>query len=176
MSARLLVLGLLSERPQHGYELHKWLEVSRADRWAAVLPGSVYHALRQMEREGLVEMRATEHAGNRARAVYAITEAGQGEFGRLLRAGWERPPRSFPVALYTLLTFSDHVPVPEMRDALVRQIAALERELGEWREGEAAKMDAGALPEWGHALFENGCAHLEADLQLLRALRERLAP
>lgn len=32
--------------PMHGYEIQKALEGSRADVWADVLPGFIYHALK----------------------------------------------------------------------------------------------------------------------------------
>jgi len=51
---RLFVLGLLYARPRHGYEIRKWLETRRTDLWTGVLPGSIYHALKQMTKEGLV--------------------------------------------------------------------------------------------------------------------------
>jgi DNA-binding PadR family transcriptional regulator len=175
MNVRLIVLGLLCQRPQHGYELHKWLEVSRTDLWADVLPGSIYHALRQMHKEGLIEVQATEHTGNRSRAIYAITPAGQEAFEQLLSDQWQLPPRSFPVTLYILLTFSDRLPVTVLQEAIQRQIAALEQELGQWREGAAVKTQTNVLPPWGLALFENGRRHLEADLLLLHSLLVYLA-
>lgn len=171
---RLFVLGLLREGPRHGYDLHRWLEQSRADLWADILPGSIYHALRQMEREGLVVVEATERAGNRTRAVYAITAAGREAYDWLLREGWQQPRPAFPAALYTLLTFGDHLPAPFLREAVQGQIAALEREVAAWDEGEAAKERYGVLPPWGRAMFDNGRAHLDADLRLLRAVLARL--
>ena len=170
MNVRLIVLGLLRERPQHGYELHKWLELSRADIWADVLPGSFYHALRQMHKEGLVAVHSTERVGNRSRAIYSITAAGEEAFERLLHEGWQLSPRSFPTTLYTLLTFSEHFPTAVFRDVLQRQILMLEQALAEWQAGETAKTQAAVLPLWGPAMFENGLSHLEADLRLFRTL------
>ncbi len=85
MDTRLLVLGLLSMAPMHGYEIKKTMDLTRAAVWAAVLPGSVYHALKTMAAEGLVEVKATEATGHRTRAIYAITPAGRSELKRLLR-------------------------------------------------------------------------------------------
>jgi DNA-binding PadR family transcriptional regulator len=96
-----MVLGLLEREPMHGYEIQKWLELSHTELWAEILPGSIYHALRQMEKEGLVEVRATEHHGHRARAIYALAEGGREMFQRLLREGWQQVPRTFPSHLYT---------------------------------------------------------------------------
>lgn len=168
MNVRLFVLGLLRERPQHGYELHRWLERSQTDVWADVLPGSIYHALRQMQKEGFIEVQATEHTGNRSRSIYSITTTGREAFARFLEEGWQQRLPGFPVALYTLLTFSQHLPPARLRDVIEQQIVNLTRELEQWRQGEVAKREAEVLPPWGQAMFQNGREHLEADLRLLQ--------
>ena len=43
---RLLVLGLLQFKPLSGYEIQQILQVSQIDVWAGILPGSIYHALK----------------------------------------------------------------------------------------------------------------------------------
>ena len=172
VNMRLMVLGLLEMEPRHGYEIQKWLEITHTDLWADVLPGSIYHALRQMEKEGLVEVRATEQRGHRARAIYALTQAGREMFKRLLREGWQQVPHTFPSDLYTLLTFSHHLPLDERRAGLQTMLAALEKELVQWGEGEQAKKEAAAFPTFLQAVFENGREHLEANIRLLRRLLE----
>lgn len=176
MNVRLLVLGLLCERPQHGYDLHRWLERSKADVWADVLPGSIYHALRQMQKEGLIEVQATEHTGNRSRSIYSITPTGRDAFARLLAEGWQRRLPGFPVGLYTLLTFSHHMSPALLRPVIEQQINDFTRELDQWRLGEDAKAEAEVLPAWGEAMFQNGREHLEADLRLLQRVLAALPP
>lgn len=92
MSTRLLVLGLLNESPKYGYEIQKWLEQSRTDTWADVLPGSIYHALQQLQKEGLVRVSETSQVGHRLKAVYAITDAGRSAFKTLLRQALQQVP------------------------------------------------------------------------------------
>ncbi|MCG0239423.1 MAG: helix-turn-helix transcriptional regulator [Firmicutes bacterium] len=176
---RLVVLGLLSRRPMHGYEIQQMLQVTQSERWANILPGSIYHALRKLEEEGLVEVQATERTGHRTRAVYRITEAGRQEYRRLLAAAWAEPTVALPRDLYLVLGFLDDLPRTEVLAAIERRIAALEAELAAWNAGEAAKEEAlraqgASLPPYLKAVFANGRAHLEADLQLLRYLREVL--
>ena len=67
------LLLLLSERPNHGYGLHREmleLRVGECDR------PSTYRALAQLERDGLVESCAQPAAGQ-ARRVYTITPLGE---------------------------------------------------------------------------------------------------
>jgi DNA-binding PadR family transcriptional regulator len=70
---RLLLLKILSEKPLHGYALIKEVEELLGSRPS---PGSIYPLLREMLREGLVEVRVT---GSRGRIVktYYITEKGR---------------------------------------------------------------------------------------------------
>jgi DNA-binding PadR family transcriptional regulator len=172
VNMRLLVLGLLEREPMHGYEIQKWLEISHTELWADVLPGSIYHALRQMEKEGLVEVQATEQHGHRARAIYALTEAGRAMFQRLLREGWQQVPHTFPSDLYTLLTFSHRLSSEERRVGLQTMLVALEKALAQWGAGEQAKKEAIAFPTFLQAVFDNAREHLEANIRLVRRLLE----
>lgn len=175
MNARLMVLGLLAKAPLHGYDVRKQLEVMRADAWADVLPGSVYHALNQMQKEGLVEVASTERTGHRLRAVFAITDAGRREYLNLLRRAWTIPPRPFPTGLYAAIAFIGDLPRPEALALIDALIPAAEREIVSWREGEVAKGETHAMSETTRAVFANGREHLEADVRLLRELRGLLA-
>lgn len=167
-----MVLGLLTQAPMHGYEIQKALEVSRADVWADVLPGSIYHALKKLTAEGLLEIHATEQTGFRQKAIYAITEAGRLEFKRLLRQAWTVPPKAFPTGLYTAMTFLGALPPEEVLPGLMAQTAALREEIAQWNAAEALK--APHLPDYARLMFANGREHLEADLRLLEALEASL--
>ena len=170
MNTRLLVLGYLTYGPAHGYEMQKHMEESRVETWADVLPGSIYHALKQLTKEGFLEVQKTEQAGHRLRAVYALTEAGRQEFRRLLRHALTVPPRAFPTEFYTALSFLAELPREELRTALELLVPQLEEELGDWNEGE--KVKTALLPADDHLrfLFQNGREHLEADLRMLRSI------
>jgi DNA-binding PadR family transcriptional regulator len=69
---RLVLLGLIRERPSHGYELMKAIE-ERAGGGYSPSPGVVYPTLTQLEDLGY----ATIEAGDGGRKRYAVTEAGR---------------------------------------------------------------------------------------------------
>ena len=76
---KLVLLGLVAEKPRHGYELIKELEQRYAGFYRPS-PGSVYPTLQFMEDEG--HLTSVVEQGKR---IYTITEAGQqwlGEQGR----------------------------------------------------------------------------------------------
>lgn len=176
MLTRLFVLGLLARRPMTGYEIQRILQLSRTEQWAGILPGSVYHALKKLASEGLVVLHTTQQTGNRSKAIYAITPAGEEAFRQLLREIWRMPALHFPSGLYAALSFLQDLPLEEVLRSLDEQIVGLEQELVTWNAGEIAKDEVAStpLPDYLHALFANGREHIEADLRFLRYLRETL--
>ena len=124
-STRLLVLGVLrAKEPAHGYEIRQELETWGAQSWANVAPGSVYHALTQMAREGLVEpVETAEPSKGPARNAYAVTKSGEREFQRLLREYlWKEKSTIDP--LQPALAFLDAVPREELLAALRRRASS----------------------------------------------------
>jgi DNA-binding PadR family transcriptional regulator len=89
-TTRLMILGLVRwMQPVHGYDVRRELESWQADQWAYIAPGSIYHALRKLADEGLLEEVATEQVGTRpARTTYRVSPRGELEFEELLRRSW----------------------------------------------------------------------------------------
>ncbi|MEU5717155.1 PadR family transcriptional regulator [Streptomyces sp. NPDC020403] len=89
MSAiRLLVLGAVRQHGRaHGYQVRNDLEYWGAHEWSNAKPGSIYHALKQMARQGLLVAHETapSTAGGPPRTEYEITRKGHEEFLALLR-------------------------------------------------------------------------------------------
>jgi DNA-binding PadR family transcriptional regulator len=115
----LLILGVLRfKQPAHGYSIRRELETWRAEQWANIAYGSIYHALGKMAEEGLIEAVDTEQAGKRpARTTYRITSDGEEEFQRLLREyWWELKPLIDPFQV--ALTFMNELPRDELLAAM----------------------------------------------------------
>ncbi|AWK12255.1 PadR family transcriptional regulator [Streptomyces spongiicola] len=89
MSAiRLLVLGAVRRHGRaHGYQVRSDLEYWGAHEWSHAKPGSIYHALKQMARQGLLRAHeiAPSTAGGPPRTEYEVTEQGTEEYFALLR-------------------------------------------------------------------------------------------
>lgn len=90
MSAiRLLVLGAVRQHGRaHGYQVRNDLEYWGAHEWSNAKPGSIYHALKQMAKQGLLLAHETapSTAGGPPRTEYEITDEGVREYLSLLRA------------------------------------------------------------------------------------------
>lgn len=89
MSAiRLLVLGAVRQHGRaHGYQVRNDLEYWGAHEWSNAKPGSIYHALKQMAKQGLLHAHeiAPSTAGGPPRTEYEITDEGTEEYFALLR-------------------------------------------------------------------------------------------
>jgi len=85
-----MILGLVKWlQPVHGYDVRRELTSWQVDEWANIQPGSIYHALRRLTEDGLLEEVATEQVGSRpARTTYRVTAAGDREFEDMLRKSW----------------------------------------------------------------------------------------
>ncbi|MFJ5033600.1 PadR family transcriptional regulator [Streptomyces sp. NPDC088560] len=89
MSAiRLLVLGAVRQHGRaHGYQVRGDLEYWGAHEWSHAKPGSIYHALKQMAKQGLLHAHeiAPSTAGGPPRTEYEVTPRGTEEYFALLR-------------------------------------------------------------------------------------------
>ncbi len=86
---QLLLLGLLRTQEMHGYQINQFLD-EHLDFMANLKPSTAYYTLDKMAEAGLVRT-FSEQEGNRpTRQVYAITEAGEVCFQRLLRRNLAR--------------------------------------------------------------------------------------
>jgi len=85
-----MILGLVRwMQPVHGYDVKRELESWQADEWTTIATGSIYHALRKLAEDGLLEEVSTEQVGARpARTTYRCTAKGEQEFEELLRRYW----------------------------------------------------------------------------------------
>jgi DNA-binding PadR family transcriptional regulator len=85
----LAILGLLKERAMHGYQLSKRLADTLGAFWK-VSYGSLYPALKRLEREGAVESVFPRDEVGRRKNVYRVTDKGEKLFYELLQeAGQE---------------------------------------------------------------------------------------
>ncbi|MGW1670112.1 PadR family transcriptional regulator [Streptomyces sp. NPDC002324] len=110
MSAiRLLVLGAVRQHGRaHGYQVRNDLEYWGAHEWSNAKPGSIYHALKQMAKQGLLLAHeiAPSTAGGPPRTEYEITEQGTEEYLRLVReslTAYDQQPDILSAALGTMV-------------------------------------------------------------------------
>ena len=132
MSAiRLLVLGAVRQHGRaHGYQVRNDLEYWGAHEWSNAKPGSIYHALKQMAKQGLLLAHeiAPSTAGGPPRTEYEITQRGTEEFLFLLREALASYDQKMDV-VSSGIGFIVHLPREEAVALLKKRVEGLE----EWR-------------------------------------------
>jgi DNA-binding PadR family transcriptional regulator len=146
---RLLVLGAVRQHGvAHGYQVRNDLEFWGAHQWSNAKPGSIYHALKQMAKEGLLRAHDTapSTAGGPPRTEYELTGDGETEYFRLLRHALTSTDER-PDVLTSAVGFVVDLPRAEAVELLKRRVAALE----EWRTEVTRHWTPSGTPEeWGH--------------------------
>jgi PadR family transcriptional regulator PadR len=78
-SVELLILAMLEDRPRHGYEIGKLIEL-RSDGRIKFRISSLYPILCRMEEKGWIKGRWVEKKGERRRCFYRLTAKGTRAF------------------------------------------------------------------------------------------------
>jgi DNA-binding PadR family transcriptional regulator len=167
MSIGHILLGLLTERPKHGYELKR----EHDDRLPGAKPiayGQVYATLQRLERDGKVTVAGTAQEAGPERIVYEITGDGTTEVHRWL-AEIEQPAPYVSSALFTRVVLA-LITEGTADGYLLRQRAAhLDRMRELTARKNAAGASAGELLAADYALH-----HLDADLRWMETARQRI--
>jgi DNA-binding PadR family transcriptional regulator len=100
----LIFLGLLKEKPKHGYEIKKEIrEILFV--FAGTNLKSIYYPLRILEKSGLIEKSSAQVGKRPVRFVYKLTPKGESRFNELLNKSllsFRRPQFSLDLSLYFL--------------------------------------------------------------------------
>jgi len=126
MNARLLILGVLHRGDFHPYEIKRRLEAAMVECYIDVDVGTLYYAVRQLEKGQLIAAVARERvARGGMRTIYTITAKGRAEFRKGLH---EQLEAEGPVSrtLYGALLFLHLADPVAATAALRRRIARLD--------------------------------------------------
>ena len=172
----LAVLGLLKERPMHGYQLSRELGDSLGGLWR-VSYGSLYPTLRRLEADDAIESEAGDERGARRKKVYRITPKGEQVFLELLQES-PNDTQTEDARFRMRLAFFRYLP-PETRIRLLeRRRQALQDRLATIAESQRA--GRGGSDDYGRALIEHNRTVTESDItwldQLIAAERAKNAP
>jgi DNA-binding PadR family transcriptional regulator len=184
----LAVLGLLSEQPRHGYELKKRLSETLGSLWGISF-GSLYPALRRLERAGAIEeidddaagavaapivatgslkgelasarLRRRARSTRRTRKAYRITDTGRALFRKLLTDATGDDERAFALKL----SFCRYLEPAE-------RLAFLERRRMQLRERLLAehKPSARVIDRYTRSLLEHRATSTQHDLDWIDEL------
>lgn len=129
---RMLLLGAVALfEPVNGYQIRRELLSWQVDRWAHTNPGSIYHGLGALTRDGHLVRHDLVDAGREV-AVYELTDGGREELRRLMVTALETVDpfdRAAFTAAFSMLPLLDRATVQR---SLTRRRVELERTVAEF--------------------------------------------
>ena len=101
--AELTLLGLLAEKPRHGYELEEVITARGMRDWTEIGFSSIYYLLGKLRDRGVIaEIDAPRTGRGKSRRVYAPTGDGQRECANAAEAAVPELRPGFPAVLVGL--------------------------------------------------------------------------
>jgi PadR family transcriptional regulator, regulatory protein AphA len=169
MDVKTLCLGVLTEGDKTGYEIKRCFEDAFSHFFAAGF-GSIYPALAELSRRGLVTSRSVEQEGRPDKKIYSITPEGERVLADEL-AG--TPPRHKVRSEFLVLMYFAHLLPPErvagIIDRMIAQWEPLVAELEIWVGADDLQITPGQRFAAGY-----GRAVLGAALAYVRAQKAAL--
>jgi DNA-binding PadR family transcriptional regulator len=105
--ADMVVLSMLAERAQHGYELWAELERRQVQEWASISKPQIYYSLNKLEAAGHIEpAAATDAALGPDRRAFGPTSSGRRALADVLaRAEWATEEIPSPFVTWMVLSW-----------------------------------------------------------------------
>jgi DNA-binding PadR family transcriptional regulator len=124
MDVQSVLLGFLMRQGMTGYDLKKAFSMSFSF-FSGLSYGSIYPALKKMEKLGLISKTVEIQDGAPNRKVYTITEAGRNAFLESLRT--PLAPERHKIGFLMKLFFFAYLPPEERKAIAARQLETIEQ-------------------------------------------------
>ncbi len=85
-SIDLVILGIVSEKPQSAYDIQKDVEYHHFSRWTKISVPSVYRKVISLKEKGYLKSDIVKGDRYADKAVYSITDKGRSYFEQLMEA------------------------------------------------------------------------------------------
>lgn len=172
--AELAILGLVAEKPRHGYEIEGVIEARGMRDWTEIGFSSIYYILRKLEGKGLVTSKLEKSSGRGpARKVFKVTKEGQQvwyEETLKILSTLERAPTPFLLGISALPAFPPEEAIQALRqyrNKLIEHRNALKQR---WMDQAAIQ----PLPYFVDAMFDYSLTLTEAEIEWVSKFFQRI--
>lgn len=167
-----VILGLLCEGPQYGYELEKTLEERGMRAWTEIGFSSIYYLLKKLESKNLITSTVKDVEGKPSRRIYRVTEQGitmmkQKVKSVLSESRKEISPFDLGIAYSNLLSPEQVIECLDLYlESLEKRKVFLENSIHEKKKGGANYTVI--------ALFSRPLARIEAEREWIEEFKEEI--
>lgn len=141
----LLLLGLLLDKPMHGYELFQQIQAEGIDGWFNISTAGVYYSLRKLRDQGLVAESRQRKGGSSRKSIHRITNRGRSAFFQAMEvelASQEDTCLDYDLAIYLL----NRLPLPRAIPQLEKRQVFLAEQARQVQAALAAERGNGSSP------------------------------
>lgn len=125
LSPEYVLLGFLTQRPAHGYDLHEQVHQELGQIWQISL-SQTYNILKRLESKGYIVGVIQEQEKAPARRRFRLTTLGHRRFDEWLKVPSEPSARAIRVEFLTRLYFTYITDPQAARGLIERQLAAVQ--------------------------------------------------
>lgn len=168
----LIILGLLDEKPHHGYDIKMFVEETEMNRWANISVSSLYNRLGWLEKNGYI-FGTEQQVGNRpVRNEFQMTDAGRELLHQEVKdfiGGFNDDPRTLGLAFLHVL------PNELAKASVIEHIEYLEQEVkNQKRIIRKKKAEKPLLNSLSPILSNMSLEHIRVELKFMKAVLEVL--
>jgi PadR family transcriptional regulator AphA len=172
--AEYVILGLLENRPMHGYEMFQQFESGTLGQIVHLEMSQMYAFLKKLEHLDYIEAQLEPQGTRPPRKVFHLTQLGRNTFLHWLTEPVERP-REIRLLFLIKLYFVQRI-MPQQSASLVnQQIAACHRFLDHLESQHPANPQTGDTAFLDHVVLRSRIYQTRALLDWLRELQHDLA-
>jgi len=138
----LLLLGLLLDRPMHGYELYQQIQAEGIDGWFNISAAGVYYSLRKLRDRGYVTESRQRKGGSSRKSIFHVTGEGRDAFFPAMEAelaNQEEMTLDYDLGIYLL----NRLPLLRAIPQLEKRQAYLAGQIEQVLAAQAAEQDNG---------------------------------
>ncbi len=171
-NAELAILGLIVERPRHGYEIEAVIEERGMRDWTEIGFSSIYYILKKLEAEGLISSRLEQTPGRGpARKVHQITPQGQAAWRQGTLNAMSQPQRGnsqFLLGVAGMPALSQEETLIALRQYHAGLAQHRDQVHGRWQEG------GEKLPLFLDGMFDYSVTLIEAEMSWIEGFIHRI--
>ena len=164
------VLALLSENPDHGYELKARFERAVGPQWGGLNIGHLYQILERLVRDGYITRSPVPQSDRPDKNEYRLTDAGRAELHDWATSPWVRTG-GYRDELFLKLFGAASLGREALADLVEAQRGAYLSDIGGLTRLRRAHADDPLVS----LLIDAAIAHTKADLALVDSAPDRLA-
>jgi len=167
----LIILGLLEDKPRHGYEIKKQIK-DVISTFAALEVESIYYSLNLLEKKGYLKKKVSVGGTRPEKFIYSLTPKGHERFQQLLTKSLltaDRPNFSIDVDLYFLPSLPSDVALRRLRGR-IRVLSKVEEALEKLSEQLQVKSSYHL-----HSIVEHNLELLRAEKKFIQNVSQELA-